>query len=457
MVARVSLMNRFLQSPEVPLIRKRDVASLLYLVLALSSADIQSSTVDPFRATTPEARAAFAQHATKGGLQGSRDGSIESSPEVSSRGSRDALNDRFVADMKALPVSEIGRHAAAFFLAFYTIKARIVPGVCRAEGVDLEAYSNTFQLKHAAMFTRADELMSASQLSATQVVSGIYDNRKTAEAKAKLRLLELASRLQKATAADGCAYLAAHVVDGASIPSFEEEYPEVATTLMSVPVVPGIAAAGAAPAQQTSNGKHGARNAVVPSSSEALSEKPVDTVTDRIATDMKSLPKADVKKYAASHFLAFYNIRTRIDPDVCRAEGVDLTDYVLAFKFAYGVEFARADLLTMGTRFSNAQVITDIDAERERGLAVSRRVFLTLAGRLGKATIADGCEYLAAHAADGLAIQSFAEQFPELYAIFMSDESQKKRPGLLPASNPYLSKPINRRRATHDESTETSQ
>lgn len=180
-----------------------------------------------------------------------------------------------------------------------------------------------------------------------------------------------------------------------------------------------------------------------------------DTVTDRIEADLKALPKADVKKYAASHFLAFYNIRTRIDRDVCRAEGVDLAAYVLAFKLAYGVEFARADTLTTGTRFSNAQVITDLDAEGERGLAVSRRVFLTLAGRLGKTTIADGCEYLVAHAADGLAIQSFAEQFPELYAIFMSDESPNKGPGSLPASNPYLSMPINRRRATHDESAET--
>lgn len=164
----------------------------------------------------------------------------------------------------------------------------------------------------------------------------------------------------------------------------------------------------------------------------------VDTVTDRIDAAIRSLPEADVQKYAASHFLAFYNIRTRTDRDVCLAEGVDLAAYVFAFKLAYSVEFARADLLTIGTRFSNAQVITDLDAERERGLAVSRRVFLALAERLGKTTVADGCEYLAAHAEDGLAIESFAEKFPELYAIFMSRERPNKRPGSLPASNPYL-------------------
>jgi hypothetical protein len=164
MIARVSPMNRLPQSPEVPLIRKRAVASLLYLVLALSCTDIQSSTVEPFRPATPEARAAFAQHAAKDGLQGPRDRPTESNPKASSQGSRDALNDRFAADMKSLVESEIGGHAAAFFLAFYTIESRIVPGVCRTEGVDLEAYSYAFQLKHAAVFSRADEFMSASHL-----------------------------------------------------------------------------------------------------------------------------------------------------------------------------------------------------------------------------------------------------------------------------------------------------
>lgn len=282
----VSPMNRLTKPPELPLIRQRTVASLLYLVLALPSADIQSSTIETFTPATQEAKA------------------------------------------------------------------------------------------------------------------------------------------------DGYVYLADHVVDGASMTSFQEESPDAAGALMSVPVAPAKPAAGASLGNQTTNdSKHGARNVVVASSNAPSVEEPVDTVTDRIAADMKSLPEADVKKYAASHFLAFYNIRTRIDRDVCRAEGVDLAAYVLAFKLAYGVEFARADLLTMGIRFSNAQVITDLDAERERGLAVSRGVFHTLAQRLGKTTIADGCEYLVAHAADGLAIQSFAEQFPELYKISCLAKAQTEGRG----------------------------
>jgi hypothetical protein len=457
MVKKNSPMNRLLQSPDTPMTRKRIVAPLLYFVLVLSSADIHSSTIEPFRPATPEAKAAFAQHASKDGLRESAGGAIESSPEVPSQGSRDALNERFASDMKSLSEAEIGRYAAAFFLAFYVTKARIVPGVCESEGVDLEAYSNAFQLEHAAMFNRADQLMSASRLSATQMVSKVYKNRTIAEANVRRRLLELASKLQKPTVADGCVYLASHVIDGASMPSFEEEFPDAAGVLMSVPIAPGTSAAGGSPEKRTMNdGRYGAGNVVVVSSSDPRFEEPVDTVTDRIAADIKSLPTDDVKKYAASHFLAFYNIRTRVDRDVCRDEGVDISAYVLAFKIAYGVEFARADILTMGTRFSNAQVITDLDAERERGLAVSREVFVTLAKRLGKTTIADGCRYLVVHASDGLGIQSFAEQFPELYEIFMSDESPKKRPESLPASNPYLGKKINRRRATHDESTETS-
>jgi hypothetical protein len=438
------------------MIRKRVVAPLLYFALVLSTADIHSSTVEPFRPATPEAKAAFAQHASKDGLREPAGRAIDSSPELPSQGSRDALNERFASDMKSLAEAEIGRYAAAFFLAFYVTKARIVPGVCESEGVDLEAYLNAFQLEHAAMFNRADQIMGAYRLSATQMVSKLYKNRTIAEANVRRRLLELASKLQKPSVADGCVYLASHVIDGTSMPSFEEEFPDAAGVLMSVPIAPGTSAAGDSPEKRTmKNGRNGAGNVVV-SSSNPRFEEPVDTVTERIAADIKSLPIDDVKKYAASHFLAFYNIRTRVDRDVCRDEGVDIAAYVLAFKLAYGVEFARADILTMGTRFSNAQVITDLDAERERGLAVSREVVVTLASRLGKTTIADGCRYLVVHASDGLAIQSFAEQFPELYEIFMSDESPKKRPESLPASNPYLGKKINRRRATHDESTETS-
>ncbi|KLD67765.1 hypothetical protein Y883_06270 [Luteibacter rhizovicinus DSM 16549] len=451
-------MIRFLHWTEMPRSRKYIVALLLHAVLALSSTDIQSSTVQPFRPATPEARAAFAQHATKDGIHVSRRAPVELSAEVSSQRPHGALNDRIAPDLKSLSEAEIRLHVPVHFLAFYTVKTRILPNVCREEGVDLQAYSYAFQLKHAAMFDRADGLMRASNLSATQLIADVYERRTESEAKVRRRLLELASWLQKTTVADGCAYLAAHVVDGASMASFGEEFPEVAGALMSLPVVPETRAGSAPPAQQVTNG--GIRregNAVVTSSVAPASDVPVDTVTDRIAADLKSLSKADAKRYAASQFLAFYNIRIGIDADVCQEEGVDLAAYVRAFKLAYGVEFARADLLTTGTRFSNAQVLTDLDSERERGVAVSRRVFLTLAGRLGETTIAAGCQYLADHAADGLAIQSFSEQFPELYAIFMSDDGPNERPGSLPASNPYLGKPINRRREAHDESKGTSQ
>jgi hypothetical protein len=178
---------------------------------------------------------------------------------------------------------------------------------------------------------------------------------------------------------------------------------------------------------------------------------------DMTQGELDALPRADLKLYAAADFLGFYYVNIQTFPDVCRAEGVDIATYVRAFKNKHAAQFARADEVTKGSAFSTAIMSAAGSKSRELMETNVRHTMLDMAAGLHKTTVAHSCAYVAANAVEVVSASYYADRFPAIEAAFMSDEAPIKRPGSLPASNPYLSKPINRRRATHDESTETSQ
>jgi hypothetical protein len=173
--------------------------------------------------------------------------------------------------------------------------------------------------------------------------------------------------------------------------------------------------------------------------------------------ELYALPEADLKMYAAADFLGFYTINVYNFADVCRVEGISLATYARAFRTKHAAEFARAEKITKGSMFSAEKMAAMTAATREVLETSIRHQMLDLAAALHKTTVADGCAYVAANVVDVKSTPSYAERDPQLESVLMSDEAPIKRPGSLPASNPYLSKPINRHRATHDESTETSQ
>lgn len=139
------------------------------------------------------------------------------------------------------------------------------------------------------------------------------------------------------------------------------------------------------------------------------------------ASDMEGLSRADLKKYAASHFLGFYAVNGSTAAEVCRSEGVDLTAYVRSFQLKHKTEFAQANKLLMASGISAAQMAAVADAKGKELEATFRRSMLELANALHQTTVADGCAYIAGHVADAVASQSFAEQNPDVEAILMSE------------------------------------
>jgi len=140
-----------------------------------------------------------------------------------------------------------------------------------------------------------------------------------------------------------------------------------------------------------------------------------------IAKDLKSLPLADQKRFAAGRFLGFYTLNGRTTGDVCRAEGVDLSAYVQAFQRKHDAEYERADKIMVASGFSTAEMAAATDANRGRLEEKVRQSMQDLAGALHKTTVAEGCAYIAAHVSDAVAGQSFAQQNPEIEAVLMSN------------------------------------
>lgn len=139
------------------------------------------------------------------------------------------------------------------------------------------------------------------------------------------------------------------------------------------------------------------------------------------ATDMAPLSRTEARKYAAAHFMGFYTLNAHAAADVCRAEGVDLKEYVRAFQVEHAAEIAQANKIMTELGFSTAQMAPPGSANRKTMEATFRRVMLDLAAALHKTKIADGCAYVAGHVAESVSAQSFAEQNPEVEAALMSD------------------------------------
>jgi hypothetical protein len=140
-----------------------------------------------------------------------------------------------------------------------------------------------------------------------------------------------------------------------------------------------------------------------------------------VAIDMNGLSKADQKKYAASHFLGFYTLNGRTSADVCRAEGVDLAVYLRAFQLKHMSELAQAEKVMMASGVSTEEMAAVAREKRKDMEATIRHTMLELANALHGTTVADGCAYVAGHAAEAASAQSFAEQNPEVEAVLMSD------------------------------------
>ena len=440
------------------MICKPSVATILCSVLGMFSAYIECSIARPFSPTTPASRAAIAQHVAKDGLQDSRKATIERGAVPTSPEARDAMN-RGISDyLKLLSEDGAKKYAATSFLAFYMIRSRSVTDICQAESVDVSAYSYAFQVKHASLLVRANELTEGYRPPDAGMISTAFLDRTRQEADGRMMLSRIAAGLQKSRLVDACMHLATNESDGSSVQSFEEEFPQLAAILMSAAVRTVTSEISALPAQHAmGDSSTETRKAVTRSGSDVNHQAHTERATDPVMVDLRILNQDGAKKYAARRFFAFYITRTQIEPDVCRSAGIDVTAYIRAFRSSYQTEFARSVELTEGSNFAMGQVRSELMAVREWAETVARRFLIEVAASNSDTTVAGGCAYLAEHTAKGLAIQSFAKLFPELEPILMSDESPNKRPGSLPTSNPYLGHPINRRRSTHDESAGTSQ
>lgn len=136
---------------------------------------------------------------------------------------------------------------------------------------------------------------------------------------------------------------------------------------------------------------------------------------------MKGVSKADIKKYAASHFMGFYTVNGSTAGDICRAEGVDLTAYVRAFQLKHRTELDQANKIMSASGISAKTMAALAGGKRTELEATVRQTMRDLALALGEKTVADSCAYVAAHVVDAVSAQSFAEQNPEVEAVLMSD------------------------------------
>lgn len=135
--------------------------------------------------------------------------------------------------------------------------------------------------------------------------------------------------------------------------------------------------------------------------------------------DVKALPAADQKRFAAGRFLGFYALNGQNTGDICKAEGVDLTAYVSAFQRKHIPEYAQAGKIMAAAGVTPEQMAAA--ADRPRLDDNVRHSLLDLAAAIHKTTVADACGFIAAHVDAAVAGQSFAEQNPEIEAILMAN------------------------------------
>lgn len=158
--------------------------------------------------------------------------------------------------------------------------------------------------------------------------------------------------------------------------------------------------------------------ATVHAAPQAAAPAPRSDAAASALKDLKALPPADQKRFAAGRFLGFYALNGQDTGDVCKAEGVDLTAYVSAFQRKHIPEYAQAGKIMAAAGVTPEQMAAA--ADRSRLDDNVRHSLLDLAAAIHKTTVADACSFIGAHVDAAVAGQSFAEQNPEIEAVLMA-------------------------------------
>ncbi len=135
-----------------------------------------------------------------------------------------------------------------------------------------------------------------------------------------------------------------------------------------------------------------------------------------------SLAKASTvearRSVAANQFWGFYLASTRTRAEVCKAEGVDIRTFLLAFKDLHADELRIASEI-YARKGANADRLYADPKAHDFFSTVMRKEMMSLANQLGT-TVAGACQSMEAHAGEYADLNTLKRRKPEVFIAIHS-------------------------------------
>jgi hypothetical protein len=156
------------------------------------------------------------------------------------------------------------------------------------------------------------------------------------------------------------------------------------------------------------------------STGKSKSDATAAAATDMVSRQLASEPAAKRPALAASQFVGFYYVNTAVMLDVCKGEGVDISQYVAAFRNEHVAEHTRAASLVQAAGYSEDQITGALAANRPQVNGMIQQTMRDTAAQFGKSTIKDGCTIFADHPVVVANARKLATMSPGMWKAFMA-------------------------------------
>ena len=142
--------------------------------------------------------------------------------------------------------------------------------------------------------------------------------------------------------------------------------------------------------------------------------------TDMAGQQLANAPAAKRPTLAASQFVGFYYVNTAVMLDVCRGEGVDISQYAAAFRDEHVAEHTRAVSLLEAAGVKEDQITGALAANRPQVNGMIQQTMRDAAAQFGKSTVKDGCTIFADHPVAVAHARKVATMSPGMWKAFMA-------------------------------------
>jgi hypothetical protein len=140
-----------------------------------------------------------------------------------------------------------------------------------------------------------------------------------------------------------------------------------------------------------------------------------EEANERASAKMRAVGPGERVRIAAASFLGFYIANADEIPEICRGEGVNISQYVEIFKTEHAQLFdkAKSSLASEGMEYEAYRAAIRRAGPQTR--PVLAKSLEELAATVGKSSVRDGCLFVTAHSADVAAAQHIKNVNPDVY------------------------------------------